>query len=152
MLIKTFSTKNFTISIKFYTFAKIIIVIIIMEIAQVIERIVQGRNKKGYTYENMAVELDLTTAAYRKIETGETKLTVERLFKISDILEVPVGELLAIEKSVNQQVNNGNSNVYNQKIDHFYQENREITEQLIKAKDELIAQLKQENEYLRAKR
>ena len=117
-----------------------------MEIAQVIERIVQGRNKKGYTYENMAVELDLTTAAYRKIETGETKLTVERLFKISDILEVPVGELLAIEKSVNQQVNNGNSNVYNQKIDHFYQENREITEQLIKAKDELIAQLKQENE------
>jgi DNA-binding helix-turn-helix protein len=123
-----------------------------MEIAQVIERIVQGRNKKGYTYENMAVELDLTTAAYRKIETGETKLTVERLFKISDILEVPVGELLAIEKSVNQQVNNGNSNVYNQKIDHFYQENREITEQLIKAKDELIAQLKQENEYLRAER
>ena len=66
-----------------------------MEIAQVIERIVQGRNKKGYTYENMAVELDLTTAAYRKIETGETKLTLERLFKISDILEVPVGELLA---------------------------------------------------------
>ncbi|WP_311319798.1 helix-turn-helix transcriptional regulator [Capnocytophaga sputigena] len=123
-----------------------------MEIAQVIERIVQGRNKKGYTYENMAVELDLTTAAYRKIETGETKLTLERLFKISDILEVPVGELLAIEKSVNQQVNNGNSNVYNQKIDHFYQENREITEQLIKAKDELIAQLKQENEYLRAER
>lgn len=123
-----------------------------MEIAQVIERIVQGRNKKGYTYENMAVELDLTTAAYRKIETGETKLTLERLFKISDILEVPVGELLAIEKSVNQQVNNGNSNVYNQKIDHFYQENREITEQLIKAKDELIAQLRQENEYLRAKR
>lgn len=81
-----------------------------MEIAQVIERIVQGRNKKGYTYENMAVELDLTTAAYRKIETGETKLTLERLFKISDILEVPVGELLAIEKSVNQQVNNGNAN------------------------------------------
>ena len=123
-----------------------------MEIAQVIERIVQGRNKKGYTYENMAVELDPTTAAYRKIETGETKLTLERLFKISDILEVPVGELLAIEKSVNQQVNNGNSNVYNQKIDHFYQENREITEQLNKAKDELIAQLKQENEYLRAER
>ncbi|GEM_PF-2619206 len=29
MLIKTFSTKNFTISIKFYTFAKIIIVIIL---------------------------------------------------------------------------------------------------------------------------
>ena len=123
-----------------------------MEINKILERIAKERSKKGYTYENMAVELDLTTAAYRKIETGETKLTLERLFKISDILEVPVGELLAIEKSVNQQVNNGNSNVYNQKIDHFYQENREITEQLIKAKDELIAQLKQENEYLRAKR
>ena len=105
----------------------------------------------------MAIELDLTTAAYRKIETGETKLTVERLFKISNILGIPIGDFLEIEKNVNQQVNHGNANIYNQNIDHFYQENREITEQLIKAKEEiirvkeeLITQLKEENQRLKS--
>lgn len=128
-----------------------------MEVEHIIEKIVQERNKKGYTYENMAIELDLTTAAYRKIETGETKLTVERLFKISNILGIPIGDFLEIEKNVNQQVNHGNANIYNQNIDHFYQENREITEQLIKAKDEiirvkeeLITQLKEENQRLKS--
>ena len=119
------------------------------EIEHVIKKIIQGRNRKRYTYENMAVELDITTAAYRKIETGETKLTLERLFRISNILGMPIGDFLEVERNVNQQVNHGNSNIYNQNIDHFYQENREITEQLIKSKDELIAQLKQENEYLK---
>ena len=128
-----------------------------MEVEHIIEKIVQERNKKGYTYENMAIELDLTTAAYRKIETGETKLTVERLFKISNILGIPIGDFLEIEKNVNQQVNHGNANIYNQNIDHFYQENREITEQLIKAKEEiikvkkeLITQLKEENQRLKS--
>lgn len=128
-----------------------------MEVEHIIEKIVQERNKKGYTYENIAIELDLTTAAYRKIETGETKLTVERLFKISNILGIPIGDFLEIEKNVNQQVNHGNANIYNQNIDHFYQENREITEQLIKAKDEiirvkeeLITQLKEENQRLKS--
>ena len=41
-----------------------------MEMEKIIEKIAQYRNKKGYTYENMADELELTPAAYRKIETG----------------------------------------------------------------------------------
>ena len=56
-----------------------------MEMEKIIEKITQYRNRKGYTYENMAHDLHITPAAYRKIETGETKLTVERLFKIADI-------------------------------------------------------------------
>lgn len=39
-----------------------------MDIEKVIERIAQQRNKKGFTYENMADELDITPAAYRKIQ------------------------------------------------------------------------------------
>jgi transcriptional regulator with XRE-family HTH domain len=61
----------------------------------------------------MANELSLTPAAYRKIETGETKLTLERLFQISEIL-----------------------------IENFYQENKEVYEKLIAAKDEQIEFLK----------
>lgn len=122
-----------------------------MEMEKIIEKIAQYRNKKGFTYENMADELELTPAAYRKIETGETKLTVERLFRISAILETPINEILELDK-VSLQQNNYNANsVYQQKIEHFYQENKEITEQLIKAKDQLIEQLQKEIAFLKGR-
>ena len=73
-----------------------------MEMEKIIEKIAQYRNKKGYTYENMADELELTPAAYRKIE-------------------------------------------------NFYQENKEITDQLIKAKDQLIEQLQKEIQTLKTR-
>jgi len=49
------------------------------------------------------------------------------------------------------QNNYHNDTVYQQKIEHFYQENKEITEQLIRAKDELILQLQKEVEFLKSK-
>jgi len=120
-----------------------------MEMEKIIEKISQLRSRKGYTYENMADELEITPAAYRKIETGETKLSVERLFRISNILETPVNEILETQSISQNQNNYHNENVYQQKIDNFYQENKEITEELIKAKDQLIDVLQKEIEFLR---
>jgi len=122
-----------------------------MEIEKVINKIVQGRLRKGYSYENMAEELHLSVPAYRKLEIGETKLSVERLFQISVILEIPLSELLDIDDEHMVQNNYHNDTVYQQKIEHFYQENKEITEQLIRAKDELILQLQKEVEFLKTK-
>lgn len=116
---------------------------------KIIEKIAQYRNRKGYTYENMADELELTTAAYRKIETGETKLSVERLFRISNILETPIDELLDLDKNHFIQNNYNNESIVSQRIENFYQENKEITEQLIKAKDQLIEILQKEIENLK---
>lgn len=99
----------------------------------------------------MADELELTTAAYRKIETGETKLSVERLFRISNILETPVNEFLELDGISQNQNNYHNENVYQQKIEHFYQENKEITAELMKAKDQLIEVLQKELSSLREK-
>ena len=56
------------------------------KINKIIKKIAEIRVKRGYSYENIADELSITPAAYRKIEIGETKLTVERLFQISEIL------------------------------------------------------------------
>lgn len=120
-----------------------------METEKVIEKIAQYRNKRGYTYENMANELELTPAAYRKIETGETKLTVDRLFRISAILEAPIDDILGIEKNNYTQNNYNTDSVFSQSIENFYQENREITEQLVRAKDELIDYLKKEIAFLK---
>ena len=122
-----------------------------MQMEKIIEKITQYRNRKGYTYENMADELELTTAAYRKIETGETKLSVERLFRISNILETPVNELLDLDKNHFIQNNYNSESVISQRIENFYQENKEITSELIKAKDQLITQLQKEIEFLKTK-
>ena len=73
---------------------------------KIIKKINEIRNRKGFSYENMAHDLDLSVSAYRKIETGETKLTVERLVDISKILETPLDEFLDVnsQKNFNQEI------------------------------------------------
>ena len=113
-------------------------------IEKLIKRIATTRIKKGFSYENMAHELSLTPAAYRKVETGETNLSVERLFRISEILNEPLPNLLEIGSDVFQQTNHESATgyQYQQKIENFYQENKEIYEKLLQSKDEQIALLK----------
>ncbi|WP_312396478.1 helix-turn-helix transcriptional regulator [Chryseobacterium sp.] len=118
------------------------------EIKNVIEKIAQIRRKKGYTYENMAHELKITPAAYRKIETGETKLTVERLIKISEILGEDLFNLLEMnnKKTIHYFSNEENDNIeinnndYKDLINYI----RETHDKLIKTKDEQIAILKEQ--------
>jgi transcriptional regulator with XRE-family HTH domain len=112
------------------------------KITQIIEKITAERMKKGYTFDNMAYELSITPAAYRKIETGETKLTLERLFRIAEILCVSLADVLEIDNGVFQQTNNESATGYQQKIENFYQENKEVYEKLLQSKDEQIALLK----------
>ena len=112
------------------------------KIEKLIKKIISVRIKKGFSYENMANELDITPAAYRKTETGETKLTVERLFRLSEIFEIPLSELLEIDKELFQQTNSESAVGYQQKIANFYQENKEVYEKLLQSKDEQIALLK----------
>ena len=123
-----------------------------MEVEKILEKITQKRSQKGYTYENMADDLGLTPSGYRKIEKGETKLSVEKMFQISTVLDIPINELLDIgENWIQNNSYNKDSSISAQKIEHFYQENKEITEQLIRAKDELILQLQKEVEFLKSK-
>ena len=60
------------------------------------------RNKReglNYTQEYLAAKLKISQNAYSKIELGYTKITLERLFQIADILEIdPIG-LISTEKT-----------------------------------------------------
>ena len=106
--------------------------------SKVVRKIKELRHKKGYTLDNMAIELDITPAAYRKIETEETNLTVERLYKIAEILKEPVSNLLELDGNVCNQTNNDSATGNQQIIENFYNENKEVYEKLLAAKDELI--------------
>lgn len=63
-------------------------------------KIKKVRELKNLTQEYMATQLDISTRAYSKIESGETQLTINRLNDISRILEVDPIDLLGFE-SVN---------------------------------------------------
>ncbi len=115
----------------------------------IIEKIKEYRKKKGFSHENMAEELHISQAAYSKIEKNETKLTVDRLYQIADILEAPVYELLdANPNNIYNQQNFYDTSVGYQDIQNLYQENKDKTEKIeslyeerLKDKDKMIQQL-----------
>ncbi|WBX97557.1 helix-turn-helix domain-containing protein [Chryseobacterium gambrini] len=123
---------------------------------KIIEKIAQQRSKKGYTFENMAYELNITPAAYRKIETGETKLSVERLMKISEILNEDLSNLLDIDtKNVfNNQSNEGNGyvEVINNDYKDIIKDIKETYDKVIQSKDEQIKMLKEQINFLKDKK
>jgi len=52
------------------------------------------REYRNYTQEYLAAKLDISQNAYSKIELGYTKITVERLFQIAEVLGFEVAELI----------------------------------------------------------
>lgn len=120
---------------------------------KIIKKIAEIRSKKGFSYENMAHDLDLSTSAYRKIETGETKLTVERLVDISKILETPLDEFLEInsQKNFNQEIRENGTGYQAIDNDNIYYEYSEISKKLIDVYEQQIKELKEEVEYLKSK-
>ncbi len=98
----------------------------------ILDNIKKLRKKKGFSHEYMALELGISQVAYSKLEKNDTKLTVERLYKIAEILEVEVSEILEI-KATNQfnQTNKENTTGYLQQTANFYQDSKEQYEKII---------------------
>lgn len=61
---------------------------------EVLKRIKEIRNKKGYSQHSMAIHLSISQNAYYKIEKGDTKLDLERFIEIAHFLEVEPDELI----------------------------------------------------------
>jgi len=55
------------------------------------------REFRNYTQDYLAAKLDISQNAYSKIELGYSKITLDRLFQIAQILEVEVTQLLYFE-------------------------------------------------------
>lgn len=78
------------------------------------------RELKKLRQEDVAERLGITQHAYSRMETGETKLDVERLKLIAGVLDVPVEVLLNLEPMVITftQHNNGGTNGYNRHVEN----------------------------------
>jgi transcriptional regulator with XRE-family HTH domain len=65
-----------------------------LKIKQVAANIRKIREHRNYTQEYLAAKLHISQNAYSKIELGYTKITVERLLQIAEILETDPVEIL----------------------------------------------------------
>lgn len=70
-----------------------------LKIKSVAANIRKQREIKNYTQEYLAAKLKISQNAYSKIELGYTKITLERLFQIADILETTISGLIDTAKS-----------------------------------------------------
>lgn len=100
----------------------------------------------------MAHHLDMSQPAYSKIENSKTKLSVDRLYKIAKILEMPVEDFLEIPTKEYKQDIHGNevvTAIAHQLFENLYQDNKEKTEKIaqlyearLQDKNDMIIELK----------
>ncbi|WEA01747.1 helix-turn-helix domain-containing protein [Mucilaginibacter sp. SJ] len=62
------------------------------------EKIRIQRVVKKYSQEYMAFALEISQAAYSKIERGETKLKLDRIYEIAEVLEISPFKLMPPSK------------------------------------------------------
>ncbi|MCF2221004.1 helix-turn-helix transcriptional regulator [Chryseobacterium sp. PS-8] len=109
------------------------------------------RELKNLTQEYVAEKLDISQAAYSKLESGETKVSKEKLAQIAEALEVTPEDIKSFDskKYFNNvgNVEGDNSNSYNESIvigmgteeieliKKLYEDKFALMEELMKQKD-----------------
>lgn len=104
------------------------------------------KNKReilGYSQEYMAHELGITQPTYALIESGKSKITLERAIQLSKILDTELNELAGVDNSEFSIKNNtfsDNSSV----IQNYHAQNTALIEKLIQGFREEIGFLRQQ--------
>ena len=83
----------------------------------------------------MANELGIGQSAYQKIESGDSKVSIERLKQIADILGRSVENFLVKDEKTNQKIENSNIGVNITKAEH------ELTQKIILQQEKRIEEL-----------
>lgn len=109
------------------------------------------REKKGFSQEYMANSLEISQASYARLENEDTKITIDRLYRIAEVLNVNITDFLEIDKISIQTQNNNDGSYANGYVQNLHVDNKEIYDKLIKSKDEQIALLQKTIEILMKK-
>lgn len=109
------------------------------------------RELKGLRQQDLADKLSINLRSYQNLESGATKLDLERLAQIAEVLETTTEDLLRPDGIIiHQEVRDNASNSKNGLFYHYGLE-EEMLNKLFAAKDSEIQLLKDENKYLKEK-
>lgn len=112
----------------------------ISKVEKILKKIREARKNHGLSHENMAIELDMSPSAYNKLEQNVTTLSLLRFLKIIEILKIPLTDAFDIKTGdiLHQDLKDHSIG----KVETLHQENKDVYEKLISAKDEQIDLLK----------
>jgi len=116
----------------------------------VADRIRDNRLKKNISQDYIAKKLGISQKAYSKIENNETRLNVESLATIAEIMEIPVNTFFSDSTApILNDFSSGREgdNVIYKTTNSNIKE--ELVNDLMKAKDEIIASKNAEIELLK---
>lgn len=114
----------------------------------VISKIKRYREAKNFTQSYIAEQLNISQNTYSKIESGTIKLTVDRFKHISDLLNVPVEDLLSSSDDQHFNFHNSNIEKFYGYIENMQKDNKELLQTTIRILNEQIDYLRKENERL----
>ena len=118
-------------------------------VEKILKKIRDLRKEKGYSNEAMAMDLDISTSAYNKMERMEAAISLERFIKIREILDVPYSEFFdCTTKNIYKQ-DLKDSSIGHYEIQTLNQENQEITKKLISNYEQQILHLHEEIKFLK---
>ncbi|HBR12472.1 MAG TPA: transcriptional regulator [Chryseobacterium sp.] len=97
------------------------------------------RESKGFSQDYMANVLDISQASYARLENEDTKVTVDRLYKIAEVLDTNIIDFFDADRITIQSQNNYEGSYGS--VQNLTIEKKEILDKLIKSKDEQIGLL-----------
>jgi transcriptional regulator with XRE-family HTH domain len=110
------------------------------------------RSQVGLTQQHMADKMNMHLKTWQKIENGITKLDIERLKEIAEVLETTVEDLINADDGVYINEIKGNDvgfNNNNVTINHKSETEKELYERLISEKDKIIEEKNKEIAFYR---
>jgi transcriptional regulator with XRE-family HTH domain len=108
------------------------------------------REQKGYSQDFMATKLNISQASYARIESQETKLSIDRLQEIANVLDTNIFAFLDTSKLTIQTQTNNEGAYGNGYVENLHVENKEIAQKLVQALENENLHLKTEIEFLRS--
>ena len=110
--------------------------------SQIVSKIRRLRHEKGYSQPQMAEKLNMEKSVYARLETGKTYSWAKYLEELLTVFEITPDKFFE-DIGASVVINNSNCPHGGNNIGTLYQENREVYEKLLVAKDEQIALLKE---------
>ena len=110
------------------------------------DKIRSVRERFNWTQEDMAEKLNMSISGYSKIERGETKVNIQRLQQIAEVLNINVFDLIPQSDGHVCLINEGNN--YQGTFSYQAYEVDKLN-LIIQHKDELLAQQTKELDTLR---
>ena len=110
---------------------------------KIIENIKKFRELKNLTRDKVAEKLEMSLSGYSKLERGDVELTVNKLYRISEILEIDVSQILNFDASqIFNVTNNSVANVIaKDQHNHYQDEYKDKYIQLLESEVERLKKL-----------